>query len=169
MTKQLWQVGCLSTLKNGAGEGFYAISPTGVRYDFDWMATRAIDPMKLGPQAVFQRQEVYLYASKVTDRFGNWVTYTFDANDPGKLQSIQSSDGRTITVTNSGGRAVSATDGTRTYTYGYGGTLGKALTTVGLPDGRQWAFNLDPLNPPELGSQAVAELSCAAGESTRIC
>ncbi len=24
------------------------------------------------------RQDVYLYASKVTDRFGNWVQYSFD-------------------------------------------------------------------------------------------
>lgn len=163
LTKQLWQVGCLSTIKNGAGEGFYAISPTGVRYDFDWMDTRALDPIRFGSQLLFDRQEVYLYATKVTDRFGNWVSYTYDAADPGLVQSIQSSDGRTITVTNSGGHAVSATDGTRTYTYGYGGYVGKELTSVGLPDGRQWTFDLHRLNPYDLGNRGTADLSCATG------
>lgn len=163
LTKQLWQVGCLSTIKNGAGEGFYAISPTGVRYDFDWMDTRALDPIRFGSQLLFDRQEVYLYATKVTDRFGNWVSYTYDAADPGLVQSIQSSDGRTITVTNSGGRAVSATDGTRTYTYGYGGYVGKELVSVGLPDGRQWTFDLQSLNPKDLGNRGTADLSCATG------
>ena len=41
VTKSQWQIGCLSTIQNDAGEGFYAISPTGVRYDFNWMSIRS--------------------------------------------------------------------------------------------------------------------------------
>ena len=35
-------VSCLSSIKNGSGEGFHAITPDGTRYTFDWMARRSI-------------------------------------------------------------------------------------------------------------------------------
>lgn len=164
VTKQQWQVGCLSSVKNGAGEGFFAISPTGVRYDFDWMVKRNTDGVELGTKAVFPRQEVYLYASKVTDRFGNWVTYTFDSASPLLLKSIQASDGRVITVANSAGRATSVSDGTQTYSYSYLSGAFPALTTVTLPDGRKWTFNLSGLHPDYLGRRGNDE-QCADGTS----
>ena len=162
VTKQQWQVGCLASIKNGSGEGFYAISTSGVRYDFDWMATREVDAIKIGKNA-FRRQDMYLMATKVTDRFGNWVTYTYDPADPEKLTSIQSSDGRSITITNSGGHAVSATDGTRTYTYGY---TGRGLTSVTLPDGTQWGYQLGGLLPSDnLGLHTSPDTACPDGSN----
>jgi YD repeat-containing protein len=151
VTKSQWQIGCLATIQNGAGEGFYAISPSGVRYDFNWMAIRATDEIRAPGSYVLNRQDMYLYATQATDRFGNWVKYTYDASNPQSLQKIEASDGRVITVTNSGGLAVSATDGTRTVNYAYSsGTLGSALSTVTLPDGRQWTYNIATMYPPNI-------------------
>jgi hypothetical protein len=41
VTRDHWQLRCLSSLKYGAGEGFLAIAPDGTKYQFDWMATRS--------------------------------------------------------------------------------------------------------------------------------
>ncbi|MFT7723419.1 MAG: RHS repeat-associated core domain-containing protein [Roseateles sp.] len=158
VTKGQWQIGCLSTVQNSTGEGFYAISPAGVRYDFDWYAVRDADTMKAG-RATLLRQDVYLYASKVTDRFGNWVRYTYDPSDPKLLRRIESSDGRVVTVTNSGGRAVLASDGTRSITYSYSGPT---LTSVGLPDGRSWTLNISSLYPPDISVSREVD-SCDDG------
>lgn len=38
MTPAFTYFSCLSSIKNGAGEGFLAIAPDGTRYWFDWMA-----------------------------------------------------------------------------------------------------------------------------------
>ena len=56
-----------------------------------------------------------LYVTRVEDRHGNWVQYNY-ANthaEPVKLTSITSSDGRSITLTFSGTRVASATNGSR--------------------------------------------------------
>jgi RHS repeat-associated protein len=146
VTRNNWQITCLSTIQNGAGEGFLAVSPEGVRYRFDWMATRGQTGVKK-TGAEISRLDYFLMATRVEDRFGNWVAYTFDAAQPLLLKRIESNDGRVISITNSGGRAASATDGTRTIRYDYGGQ--NNLTSVALPDGSRWSFNLAPLYPPE--------------------
>lgn len=160
LTKNNWQIGCLATIKNGAGEGFYAISPSGVRYDFDWLAVRDTEAVQLD-RIWLGRQDVHLYASKVTDRFGNWVKYTYDPTQPLLLKAIEASDGRRIDVTNASGHATSATDGTRTVSYGYSGST---LTTVTLPDLRQWQLNLGTLIPPYPGPRPEVP-SCEDGTS----
>ena len=40
VTKNLWAIGCIQTMKRGVGEGFIAISPDGTQYQFDWMVSR---------------------------------------------------------------------------------------------------------------------------------
>jgi YD repeat-containing protein len=156
VTKDNWAIGCLATIKNGAGQGFYAISPSGVRYDFDWLVTRATDPVKF-TRTTLQRQDIHLYASKVTDRFGNWVQYSFNASNPALLTKITSSENpsRTITVDYTNGRASLASDGTRSVSYIYNGST---LHKVTVPGNRQWVFNLGPLIPELLGwnSEPVA-------------
>lgn len=161
VTKANWQIRCLDTIKNGPGEGFVAISPQGVRYDFDWMVTRASEPLRAGGGTVL-RQDVHLYATKVTDRYGNTVDYTFDNANPGQLLKISSNDLRQINIGYAGGKAQWASDGTRTVTYGYG-TSGE-LATVTRPDGQKWRFNLLPMALSNLGIISTG-LNCDDGSS----
>ena len=142
VTSQNWQIGCLSSVQNEAGQGFVAISPSGVQFRFDWMATRLQTATKKGDQQL-GRSDFYLMATQVTDRFGNWVHYTYDAANPLNLTRIESNDGRVITLSYSGGRVSSVSDGTRTWLYAYSSQ--GDLQSVQLPDGSQWQFNLRPL------------------------
>jgi len=145
VTKSHWQIGCLATVQNAAGEGFVALSPEGVRYRFDWMASRPQVFLQKGSGSL-TRSDFYLMASLVTDRFGNWVRYVYDTANPLNLLRIESSDGRSITLTYAGGRVAFATDGTRTWQYQYS-TQGD-LARAQLPDGSDWQYNLRPLLIP---------------------
>jgi YD repeat-containing protein len=154
VTRQNWAIGCLPGVQNASGEGFVAVSPQGVRYRFDWMAVR-VQPNVKKSGGSLGRQEMFLMATLVTDRFGNWVRYSYDLANPLLLTRIESSDGRIITITNANGRASSASDGTRTFVYGYG-SRGE-LSTVTQPDGSRWTFDLTPMVPanlPNLGESA---------------
>jgi hypothetical protein len=145
VTQQNWQITCLPSVQNAAGEGFVAISPDGVSYRFDWMASRLRNGVvKTG--AVASRIEMFLMATLVTDRFGNWVTYAYEPANPYVLKRIESSDGRTITLTNTGGGAtLGASDGTRTISYGYSSTK-PSLTSVQQSDGSRWTFEVPPIS-----------------------
>ncbi|WP_374437623.1 BPSL0067 family protein [Inhella sp.] len=147
VTHQNWQIRCLPSIQNGSGEGFLAVAPDGTRYRFDWMASRQQTNVKKAG-AEIARQDVYLMATQVSDRFGNWVRYSYDSANPMLLTRIESSDGRLITVGNASGRAASASDGTRSVTYGYNG-IG-SLTSVRQNDGSTWTFNLDGMVPATL-------------------
>lgn len=146
VTHQNWQLSCLPTIQNGAGEGFIAISPEGVRYRFDWMATRAQTSVKArATTGTMGRMDVFLMATEVTDRHGNWVRYTYDPVAPMNLQRVESNDGRVITLAYAAGRVASASDGTRTFTYSYD-ALGD-LQYVNQPDGSRWTFSLRAMVP----------------------
>lgn len=148
-TKSQWHFGCLSSLQSGQpGEGFLALAPDGTRYWFDWMVSYAERPLRGtgyavdccgGPTLKFQEElqrRVYrLYPTRVEDRFGNYVTYTWSGNS---LTTITGSDGRSVSLTYSGGRIASATAGTRTVQYGYSDGL---LTSVTLPDNSSWGYS----------------------------
>jgi RHS repeat-associated protein len=153
LTKNHWQINCLPALDNGDGEGFMALAPDGTRYRFDhlvvrpWQRTK-VSGMNLGiaGTGIIERVEVSILPTQVTDRFGNWVRYTYSGSADGwRVASITSSDGRSVTFTynGSGNRIATASDGTRTWTYGYG-TNG-ALETVTQPDGSRWQFALGTL------------------------
>jgi YD repeat-containing protein len=141
-TRNLWQVGCLPTLQNAAGQGFIARSPEGVTYRFDWMAVRDAAPLRKG-DAVLARRDMFLMATRVTDRFGNWVDYRYNAANPLLLERIEASDGRVITLQYTSGRVSSVHDGTRTWQYQYSSE--GDLQHVVLPDGSRWTFSLGSL------------------------
>jgi hypothetical protein len=149
VTSNHWQIGCLQTpLQNAAGEGFFALSPEGVRYRFDWMASRAQATLRKG-DAALARQDFFLMATLVTDRFGNWVRYRYDSGNSQNLLGIEASDGRFIDLSYyPNGRVETASDRTRTWRYFYS-TLGD-LQTVLQPDGSNWQFDLRGLIAPEL-------------------
>jgi len=172
ITKQNWQVGCLAQAVNDSTrEAFLVVSPDGTQYRFDYLATRwasilsrpidtfstslrasdsdaVFSPMAVAEQDDLYRQEASMLVTRVTDRFGNWVNYGYDA---GKLISIDASDGRkvnlaydantrrvhTITV-----QAGSASPRTWTYNYAIGDFGIPTLTSITQPDGSSWQFNM---------------------------
>lgn len=150
ITSDWTSVSCLSSTANGTGEGFLAMDSDGNKYRFDWMAVASeqqlakprLPPYHTGYE-ILDRGHYALYATRVEDRFGNWVTYTYSnaANAPVKLDSIESSDGRVITLTYTSGRVSSVSAHGRSWSYGYNSTDG-SLTSVTLPDSSTWTIDL---------------------------
>ena len=159
MTNDWWMISCLPSLDGsspGSGEGFVALAPDGTKYTFNWLAMRPYVPLSRPadtPQpdviATLDRSDAWMMATKVEDRFGNWVKYHYDPNEPLQLDQITSSDGRTITITYSGTTNIvqSINDGSHTWTYGYAynGSY-YTLTSVTQPDGSKWQIAFETLN-----------------------
>lgn len=153
-------VACLSGIQNGTGQGFIATMPDGTRIWFDRMAQyfeseltgKRLDPSGwLFEAPAFASQIVrrnVLYATRVEDRFGNYVTYTYSNawNQPIRLTGIQASDGRQLAIGYSGGHISTVSDGTRTWAYAYTNLSGgeglpsgrRTLSSVTLPDATAW-------------------------------
>lgn len=172
ITPDWTSVACLPSINSsngGSGQGFVATTAEGVRYTFDWMAVRhetrlakVVSTHNWGSSYQYvPRGRFALYATRVEDRFGNWVSYTYTnaATAPVKLTRIESSDGRLITLTHNGNFVASAsvTEGpsgqVRTWSYGY---AGNQLTTVTLPDARQWSIALNNFKRLKLDYEEVA-------------
>ncbi len=155
LTKAHWQIACLPSVQNAAGEGFIARAPDGRTYRFDWMSTRVQPALRRG-SASLARQEVRLLATEVRDRFGNWVRYHYSGSAPALLHSITSSDGRSITIEHDvNGRVRKANNGTHDWRYEYD-AAGDLVAAI-RPDGSRWQFNLRSLVHPvpmELGENA---------------
>ncbi|MGH8051657.1 MAG: hypothetical protein ACREPB_13445, partial [Arenimonas sp.] len=140
------RISCLASTKNGyPGEGFIALTPSGEKYYFDWVIERAA-PKLVGPRVSYYaeniliRKRVFLLATRVEDRFGNWVNYTYSGD---KLSQISANDGRTITLTYSGASVATASDGSRIWSYQYAApstTSEGGLSKVTLPDGTKWQY-----------------------------
>lgn len=159
---------CLSSIQNGAGEGFLAVAPDGTKYRFDWMAryfepetekSRLLVPSSaenettdwVSVSAQISRKRNVLYATRVEDRFGNWVEYKYSnsTSQPARLEYIHAKDGRRIDFFyNASGRISEASDGTRSWSYGY--TNG-SLSEVLLPDKHsKWVIDFNPLSSAEI-------------------
>lgn len=170
-----YQVACGINLVNGQGEGFVVVSPEGVTYRFDtmmkWYSPNY--PISPGSAELSGRKrrdytpsaaanpsmltaEYWIVPSTVTDRFGNTVSYNWDSSDARKLNSIVASDGRRLDFSYSGSPIVTQiSDGSRVWKYGY--TSGY-LTSVQLPDGSGWSYNLGALEKSV--SYSVSPSSC---------
>lgn len=142
ITRSLWRISCKPSTKNGyAGEAFLATAPNGTKYHFDYVITRAAPSLKFGgipgsvpAMDVMQREIVFFMVSRVEDRFGNTVDYTYTGS---KLTKIESSDGRVINLTWSGDNITSATSAMGTWTYAYSNG---SLVSVTRPDASQWTY-----------------------------
>lgn len=171
LTADQWLFSCLPTTANGVpGEAFLAHAPDGNRYWFNWIATRpapflvkpykgVIDAKQVEPTVAkdggamlrvpvdpnssgLAREEVWILPTRIEDRFGNAVTYTYDAAHPIRLLSIAASDGRQLAMTyDVNGHISTVSDGTRTWQYIYG----DGLTEVRLPDQSKWLINFSNL------------------------
>jgi RHS repeat-associated protein len=138
-------------------EGFVMTTRAGVSYRFDKYFERTYPTVGSGNFSN-ARVAVYLLASRVTDRHGNWVDYTY--NGDGHPTAITASDGRAITLAYSQQRlqsasvTLSAPAETRTWIYSYASdnlsdNLPR-LTTVTLPDNLStWQFDYRALNTPD--------------------
>ncbi len=186
---------CISSIRNGPGEGFVAVTPDGTQYTFDWMAQRpdtglyvpGKDPAGAqDPQGPLVVRENSLYATRVTDRFGNWVSYTYTNgsnvpnawNEPARLTQIVANDGRQIDIEYTDARfplrisAVKAgsttTPKTKTWSYSYDlddhhnqDYRRNILRYVTLPDLTQWDIQFASLSY----SPIIYDTSGEAGSS----
>lgn len=182
MTSGFTYFSCLSSIKNGTGQGFLAITSDGTKYWFDWLAqyrepdmdkvvASASENSATGPwtaTATMPRSRKVLYVTRVEDRFGNWVTYTYAnaANAPVRLTRIDANDGRAITVGYNGGQVETVGNGTHTWTYRYTYPSAEkpSLSAVILPDGSRWTLNLATLS-----STAIRYIKGAPGDPNRDC
>jgi len=151
----------LATTSSGTGEGFEVLTSEGISYRFDHMISETTsslhktDPAPvpfaaggMSPMAAndyqLDRVRVWIFPTQVSDRFGNLVTYHWSSTSPRQLDRIQSSDGRVVYFTWSSGKIVKISDGSKIWTYGYTSSpSGGGLSTVTLPDGSSWKFQLD--------------------------
>lgn len=169
VTKQHWSIGCLPQTSNGtAGEGFLAVSPDGTSYWLDALVYKKADQVIFGGGGALYRRVAMMLASKVADRFGNTLTFSYDGN--GNLTGIQASDGRQVSLTweswqsqqkDTFGNYVNpvsyrvhsitlqpASSAPRTWTYSYtSDPYLPRLTSVQQPDGSAWSFNLGSFAP----------------------
>ncbi|WP_250633078.1 hypothetical protein [Pinirhizobacter soli] len=167
MTKDNWVVSCGVTADNDSGEGFVVTSPDGAQYTFAHLVYRAmaasVRPESSGPeglitantfspnistQAAVTRRDALMMVTKVTDRFGQSVTYSYTGDD---LTQISGSDGRLVTLTYVPSthqvqtiNVIPSSGAARTWTYAYGTTgagTEPTLTSVTLPNGSAWTMN----------------------------
>lgn len=150
VTKSFYRAGCQGNTANGyPGEAYIVLTPSGVRYTFNWVAVNKTSDLIYqtaaetggSVKAAVQRDRIFMLATQVVDRFGNWVKYNYNGN---QLTSITASDGREIDIAWSSGLIQSATAispkyGSRTWSYGY--TNGN-LTSVTQPDGSTWTYRI---------------------------
>ena len=141
---------CLPSTRNGyPGEGFLAVTADGIKYHFDHAVSHSIRGYKIKMGTSYQyvgRSRVYLMASRVEDRFGNWVNYNYTGD---LLTSIQASDGRLISLSYVDGRLSGATAHGRTWSYQYEWSQAYPvpagayrLRSVTSPDASVWDYRI---------------------------
>lgn len=165
-TTNNWWVSCLSQLAGPivnnaapAGEGYLARSPDGTTYTFNWLSKRIVnsamdydeDLMHIKKPAYLFRSEYMMLPTRVEDRFGNWITYTWSNDDFARLLHADAGYAgstvpvQTVTATSVPGGYITelkvsvAGEADRVWTYTYDGP---ALVAVTLPDGSQWKYAL---------------------------
>jgi len=166
LTPSFTYFSCLPTIQNGPGQGFKAVTADGVVYWFDWMAQNQLSPLAspiayTGPAPVvsLNRKLNALYVTRVRDRFGNEVNYTYTNNYQSRIRletitssqeiaGVASSQRRiTLSYRPSGlvgnVRLEDSAGAPRTWTYGYANesTPKPNLISVIQPDGRAWGIN----------------------------
>lgn len=167
-TRSEWMVSCLPSVTGAPGEGFKVRTPDGTTYYFDWMVVRRVpsisseetvslsytyDGDRIGviggtnqSKTMVPRGEYALYASKVEDRFGNWLKYEYDPANPHRLMAIRSNDGVSLSLTYEHSQIKTMTSGSRTWTYVYNRPSAPTyndratLTSFVLPDQSRWQY-----------------------------
>lgn len=185
LTRDFHRLTCLPDMANGyPGEGFLAVSPDGTKYFFNWgyespagTLYRKNDQRYAQPEDVsLTKQElihVILLATRVEDRFGNWVSFSYTSDN--NLNRIESSDGRYIQLApTSTGLSVTSSAGTLTYTRQEGAEPGRVVYPDGsygewrLPDGGIYYQRPDYFTPGLMASCRLVGESYGYSPSIRI-
>lgn len=151
VTQAGWQASCLPQTSNGQeGEGFSFLSPAGNRYRLDRLLVSRRSQVHIlerdpAPPVRARVSTLAMVASRIEDRFGNFVDYNFDGD---RLISISGSDGRLVTFEWNDDviTAMNANGRVWTYSYAIEGTSAiskfKSLKSVTQPDGSRYTFDL---------------------------
>lgn len=161
---------CIPMLSGLAGQGFQMQTTSGLRYDFNIAVSRYLGYMTRSVSngdAAFSyttsRLKWFLLASKITDRFGNTVSFSYNAEGY-PTQIVSSDDGgtqRKITLAYSNGRLLSATANGRTWQYQYGSD--GMLSAVVRPDASRWQYAYaGALNPVAENWDGFVGTNCLA-------
>lgn len=150
---------CIPMQSGLAGEGFRMTTVDGIRYYFDIAVSRRAATLKKSQTTIsgstiavlLTRNQHYLLASKIEDRFGNNVQYEYNAS--GHPIRIWSNDGREIVLSYTSDRLSSVAAHGRTWQYSYGSEGN--LTEVTLPDGGQWQYAYSGTLLPRVGPGEV--------------
>lgn len=123
-TNDGWIFSCIP-LKNGPGEGFLGLAPDGTRYYFDEFrqgpSLPAINKRNVGGRDIdLYRREYRIYASRVEDRFGNYV------------EDLTASDGRSIIMSELPGGKIKVSAGVQEW------VVSTNPFTIDNPDGTKW-------------------------------
>ncbi len=107
VTLDNWQIGCLPETANAdipgatiaVGEAFLVVSPNGTKYWMNYLRAKRAENVDVydpvSGRELVRRQFATMYATKVEDRFGNYVEYHYTGD---QLTSITASDGRSVTI-----------------------------------------------------------------------
>lgn len=163
VTKGRSIITCLANIKNGVGEGFYAKTPDGKRYRFDWLAKNRRTPIigsQMSPWYNLPNYEFSLYATRVEDRYGNWVEYDYQntsssTRDGVRLNAIRSNDGRKIQLNyNDKEQVVSVASNQSVWSYEY--SSDNRLIKVIRPDNSfyKYDFSQEPLRASNAAGSA---------------
>lgn len=140
VTKNMWKVSCIIVDGN---EAFSAVNPSGVTYTFDIRKESGIVGEFAGSH---KKISLVFFASKIEDRFGNWVKYDYQS---GELKSISSNDGRKVDI-------VKTSDGAEATAHGRVWRYKDHGEKVELPDGRYWSYSYPSVNPID-GTSSTSE------------
>lgn len=172
------RVSCTPTIANGTGEGFLATTPNGKKYWFTWMASHPRPKLKrattnavtgLIAYEYLERKHRELLVTRVEDRFGNWIAYSYsnDQAAPGRLTEISSIDGRIVKLNYAGPRVASVVSNGRTWSYDYNSVAGgrTSLSRVTYPDGSGTTYDFSQFTTVEIKTGEII----APGEIMRTC
>ena len=139
VTKNHWIAHCISSIPGG-GQGFKVTAPNGDVYTFDKLIYLPAMTKSYSGFQQYDRARAVLYATRIEDVNGNWVTYAYNSYGP---TEIRSNDGRAIDIfyktgSNTIERVVA---NGRTWTYSVSSTVGAVFE----PDGRFWAYDTSTL------------------------
>lgn len=142
-TSQRDAIDCIPMQSGLTGEGYRVRTTEGISYYFDTATTRYGGTLEKsigeGARATSSRERIYVLATRVEDRYGNWVQYAY--NGDGRPVRIWSSDGREINLVYNGKLLATASAARRTWSYYHGQVDGvDRLGTVVQPDGSRWTY-----------------------------
>lgn len=165
-TKNNWKIDCLKSSDNPEGyEGYIVTTDDGTIYTFSQLRLLSGKTIKKRwtNDSIFDRDgqckercddfnqfHAFMMATKVQDRFGNWIKYHYSDPDSSTgpkrlLTKITASDNRLVDFTYDDNKISKIKTNGRAWTYNYNENITEPavdyLTSITLPDARQWLFS----------------------------